>query len=410
MSIDADERFWTTRGPSTWPSAPDQMTFTALKEIETCPRRFALGAANYPHIWTHAAYPQRLNLASLAGTLVHNVIEAVLSQLAREGCDHIHSDQTVVVMRRLGGFSRILEDNLSRLLRSYESNPRVLRTIDATKRLLRAQLPELRARVQGMLAQIASVSSTVGNKGSDAPFSGRAALKQGMHPEVQLHASSIRWRGRADLLALSVDHCVITDFKTGVPAKDHPHQMRAYAVLWKLDSELNPTGRPADRLTLAYPDGDADVPAPTEPELVALANELAASRAAAHHAVSQRPPVARVSAENCRYCSVRQLCGEYWMTSMPAAQALGTAFVDVQLQLRTCQGPTTWECVSLGAVGLPAGTRVVLRAPERQLLVGETYRLIDALLLESEPGDTKAVMTLHQAGECYRVVPHQPPS
>jgi len=70
----------------------------------------------------------------------------------------------------------------------------------------------------------------------------RRPLANGAHPEVELRAKSIGWKGKADLLVVGDDACEITDFKTGAADEAHKFQVRVYAVLWRLDDQLNPSG------------------------------------------------------------------------------------------------------------------------------------------------------------------------
>jgi hypothetical protein len=44
--------------PSTWPQLPRWMSFSALLEIEACPRRWALKSATYPSVWNGRGYPR----------------------------------------------------------------------------------------------------------------------------------------------------------------------------------------------------------------------------------------------------------------------------------------------------------------------------------------------------------------
>src|SRR2546430_2535646 len=49
--------------PSTWPSPPTEMSVSTLRELEACPRRWALSSARYPEIWDRVGYPPKLNIA-----------------------------------------------------------------------------------------------------------------------------------------------------------------------------------------------------------------------------------------------------------------------------------------------------------------------------------------------------------
>ena len=80
-------------------------------------------------------------------------------------------------------------------------------------------------------------------------------------------------------------------------------------------TDLSPTARPVDRLTLSYRSGDVRVDPPKPNELDALEHELVDRRQAALKVVSANPAQARPSIENCRYCVVRQLCVKFAVNS-----------------------------------------------------------------------------------------------
>src|SRR5262249_2273869 len=123
---------------------------------------------------------------------------------------------------------------------------------------LQARLPELRMRVQTLLSRARLPCFNVPNTGGHAPA--RHGLTSGAFAEIELHATEIGWKGKADLLVISPDGCEITDFKTGAPDTWHRFQMEVYGLLWCLDTDLNPETRPVKRLVLAYGDQDLDVP------------------------------------------------------------------------------------------------------------------------------------------------------
>lgn len=114
----------------------------------------------------------------------------------------------------------------------------------------------------------------------------------GIYPEVEVRAKSIGWKGKVDLLVLSDDACEIIDFKTGADDETHKFQVRAYAVMWRLDNELNPSERIVDRLVLTYENQDVDVPPPSAAEIEDLSRELVNYRNAVETALCTRPPPA----------------------------------------------------------------------------------------------------------------------
>lgn len=398
---------WTTAAPASWPEPPVEMTVSALAEIEACPRRWALSMAAYPELWSERGYPPRVQLKTLAGSIVHSVLETVTRELARAGCPSVQDASAVAVLQRLGGLSNVIAQTIDQLLGRLAANPRASRGLDHLSRSLRAQAPELRGRAQTMLCRCQLPQNGPAPVATGRPRF-RGPLANGVHCEIELRAPQLRWRGKADLLALSPDRCDITDFKTGEPADEHRFQVRTYALLWSRDNELNPTGRPAARLLLAYPSGDVFVPAPTDDELNALELELNARGVAARHAVSIHPPEARPDAQRCRYCGVRQLCDTYWLAETQralAAQGGQRSFGDIEATIESRHGPTSWDIAIPSLAGTAETTRGLLRTNvEVEFRTGDRLRILDAAVVGHREEGDPLVVTLGVLSEVYNSI------
>jgi hypothetical protein len=266
-------------------------------------------------------------------------------------------------------------------------------------------VPTLRARVQSMLSRLRLPKETAPapiTKTAGVPA--RSPLTNGTYPEVELHAKSIGWKGKVDLLVIGDAACEITDFKTGGFDEAHEFQVRVYAVLWRLDDQLNPLGRVVDRLVLAYEGKDIDVAAPSAQEIDELSRELYALREAAEAAHAVRPPAARPDVETCRYCGVRQLCDAYWNGTMQAVSDDGR-FGDVELKFTGRHGATSWDAVVVRARNFPATTPALLRLQHPdEFKAGSRVRVLDAALAR-DPEDATAplIVTLGGLSELYRI-------
>jgi hypothetical protein len=221
---------------------------------------------------------------------------------------------------------------------------------------------------------------------------------------VELHAKSIGWKGKVDLLVLGDEACEITDLKTGAADEAHKFQVRAYAVMWRLDDELNPSGRIVDRLVLAYESQDVEVAPPSQQEIDELGADLLARRQAAEAALAVRPPSARPSIESCRHCGVRQLCDAYWSSAAQVVSDDGR-FGDVELKITGRHGPTSWHAVIVRARNLPAKTPALLRVQQPEEFKTDTrVRVLDAAIARDPENDTApAIITLSAHSEAYRV-------
>jgi hypothetical protein len=403
-----EKTHWRVVIPATWPSPPIEMSVSTHAEIDECPRRWALGAANYPELWGGRGYPPKLQVAALAGSVVHLALEIITKQLTRAGVPSLSDPSAPQVLKDLGGYTRIVEDCVERILKRYVDNPRACALMEHAQRTLRGQVPTLRARVQAMLSRLRLPKCRPSVPGTSTPKSGgpprRLPLVNGTYPEVELRAKTVGWKGKVDLLVLDDDACEITDFKTGAADEGHKFQVRAYAVMWRLDDELNPSGRVVNRLSLAYESQDVDVPPPSPSEIDDLGRELLELRHVAEAALTARPPSARPNTESCRHCGVRQLCDAYWTTATQVVSDDGR-FGDVELKITGRHGPTSWDAVVVRARDQPAKTPALLRLqrPE-EFKTGTRVRVLDgALARDPEDGAAPAIVTLGAFSEAYRV-------
>lgn len=271
-----------------------------------------LSRATYPKIWNRRGYPPRPTLPILVGDIVHGILEVLLRSFRDHGCTSLADPATVKVLKDLGGYTKLVERRIEEELDRLAENPRVSDRLASLQTALRVKVPEIRQRVQAVIARtnFQVAWETVGGEGSPP---GRGPLSLGFHPEVELRAPDLRLAGRADLVTVEDDACEITDYKTGAPNPHHADQLRMYALLWSRDSDLNPRTLPVRRLIVSYPSHDVEIDLPTPAELGTLAEETVERIYAAEIALQERPPPACPEATMCRMCGVRQLCNEYWI-------------------------------------------------------------------------------------------------
>lgn len=393
---------WVVRTPDTWPEPPTVMSYTALRDIETCPRRWSLRRADYPAIWAERGYPGAPALGTLEGQLVHASLEHIVLAASRplSGGDPRDVSQDsgdvwsapapmsdiIMTLRRLGGISVVLEGLLRSIVATWASNPRLAPRARECEAELRRRLPALRQRVQSMLGRV-DVAHTVPINASsreDQLHSDRGharPLGPGVYPEVPLNNRELGWYGKADLLSVVAPsratddaevnvQCSIFDFKTGSAKDDHPLQLRIYALLWARDKTLNPTARRVTQLKLIYPEATVEVAAPaTDEELNALAMELATRTQAARTSIESRPPIARPTEPACEWCDVKHLCEAYWSPNAPLNPTGGrqqAKMVDLELSVLSQRSPASWlaSVTAARVLGseLSVCTRVLVRA------------------------------------------------
>lgn len=384
MVVDRDKTFWRVIYPSAWPQAPSWMSYSTLADMEACPRRWSLNAAEYPEAWGRHGYPRPQQTTTIEGTVVHFSLQKLMGALVRSGCPSLAHESAIVTLKGLGGFTAIVLNTLEQTLQAYNGHPRTEPVLDDIRRRLMARVPELRSRVQKLLTRIhLEVSSGTSAKiANELKNNSRRPLSQGSYAEVAFRSSELRWRGIADLLTLSNTHCEIRDFKTGAPGEEHKLQLRIYALLWARDSDINPSGRLADRLVISYEEGDMEVLAPSEVELCSLEDELRMRTARALSDLQAVPPEAHPSHENCMYCPVRHLCDEYWPWYAREGSNDNSGFGDVQIRLIGQHGPSSWDGVVECGPHLEGGAPVLFRTGSGllDLHTGQRLRLLNGFI------------------------------
>lgn len=400
--IVAHPEIWTAERPSRWPDAPGNMSVTALNDIEACPRRWALRHADYPKLWGGYGYPPRLHMGALLGSVTHLALETIVREFIRTGCPSVKDATAVSVMRNLGGYTHILYNCIDRVISRLRENPRARRHLGYSTQFLRARIPQLRTQVQAMLSRTRLEGRSQGH-GRSSTFN--TPLATGTYAELDVSANRIGWKGKLDILAISPEACEIIDFKTGAPDDVHRFQIEVYSLLWTLDEERNPQGRSADRLILAYDNGEVEVPVPSPDRYKELEQELLERRAGARASVAQCPPQAKPDPVNCRSCQVRHLCDEYWASEVVRTKRYDetrkTHFGDCEVTIAARHGPSSWDA----RIERPwSGLHAVVRTAFEGFKVGDRLRLLDgALLLDEEDRGQPWVITLGMMSEIFMV-------
>ncbi len=307
-----------------------------------------------------------------------------------------------MVLRKLGGYSSVIETEIEREVEQLEANPRIAPRISTVQAALGSRVPEIRQRVQVFISKAHLVRHTVdASQGTTPEPSARVPLTDGSHPEVWLEVSQLRFGGRADLITIEGGSCAIIDYKTGAPNDHHKEQLRTYALLWSRDIDRNPGDLPISSLILVYPTHDENLPAPGGAELSAIADELTSRVEAAGARVSARPPIARPSADVCRVCSVRHLCETYWQEPPSAFDDSDGTFIDREGQVVGRNGPRSW----LFDVA-PQGDRVLLRTPteDPEFRVGDSLRLLNVVTTSNEESEEVA-LHITQGSEIFHTDP-----
>ena len=399
--------------PVAWPSPPLRFSYSGLHEIETCPRRWALGNAEYPTIWQRHGYPGRVSEAALVGLVTHQAASVVTSRLGQMGCTSLRSANTVEAMKSLGGWTAVLKRCAEEILRHERDNPRVRSRLPGIRKTVLAEIPRMRHGLQRLIGRLKLAPRTGFAKVPSGQSARSEAIGQGTHTEVFVEAQDLSMAGRVDLLVLHDDRCDVIDFKTGEPTDDHASQLRLYALLWARDGLRNPSGRLVDGLRISYLSHDVVLPAPSSRELQHIELALRERIAEARSMLRETPPLAVPSAENCRFCFVRHLCSAYWdlhtQRRLRSDAVSGPQALDMQLGQVRRHGPSSWDGTIEVATALKPDHRVLLRSHHPDPTAADALnrsrrvRILDAWLPNppSEGSTDIAVVSIGDKSEVF---------
>jgi CRISPR/Cas system-associated exonuclease Cas4 (RecB family) len=390
------------------------MSFYRLLEIERCPRRAALRAANYPDLWTRHGYPPKLRLFNLIGQVVHSSVRTIGTNLANGGCLSASDARAVSLLTQWGGLTQLIQKSVELVLNEQSTNPRGIAGRPALHEALQRRIPAIREQVQIMLSRLPLAASVSAPRDKSKLAAVDSKLFR-THSELELRSPSLHWVGVADYVSVSEDHCEIIDFKTGEPDEEHKLQIRIYALLWANDQRLNPARILADKLTLSYSSRSIDVPAPHESELEKLNQTLAHRTETARNAMQAEPPQAKPSPENCAFCDVRQLCSTYWTqeTQRQLSEHFSSTggYTDLQLSAISRHAVKSWKGIVTSSPTLPPDTPVILRTSIFDSSVddalsanpGKELRLLDVRVSNAPTDGSPAILTASDRTEGFVV-------
>jgi hypothetical protein len=372
-------------------ATPSSWSYSSLRQAEACPRQWVLARSSYPDLWDGYGYPTVPPFAALSGEIIHRALERILVALVSAGCADPSEPEAVGVMRELGGYSNVLKSAAQSVLDAIESNPRARVRLNDYRRQVGQRISEMRQQTQSLVVRADLADSGAHGMGGSRPDL-PVLLPNGVYAELGVMSQSLRFGGRMDLVKVSDDAVRITDFKTGRPDPHHLDQLRAYEVLWEQRDGAAGANQHVTELVLAYGDRDERFGALPPDLLVEATNALAVRIDAAEESVGATEPAAQPAEETCAFCSVRQLCDEYWewIAQLPSADGP----VDTEVEITGVNGPRSWTFRSASEHG-------VLRTEEgAPLSPGQRVRVLAARrvsAMEEQP----VVLSLTRGSEVF---------
>ncbi|MEW6709391.1 MAG: PD-(D/E)XK nuclease family protein [Candidatus Riflebacteria bacterium] len=319
--------FYRMHQPTEWCEPPQIFSFSSLYEILECPLRWQLLHSKWNIFDT---YPIRPSVAALEGQIIHEVLEALYSELASAGMPEPGSDEFIACFRMFDIYSR-LNDIQARIKKKYEGNLRCptvkfrsgnLQLRNRVIQLFRQNYQEICRGLKTVLPM--GKSATKMSFGSEPKGTSCETLKRKrVLSEFKISHGSLPLTGRFDLIWLEKDKIKFADFKTGMAVSDHQRQIELYALLIENKfqaSQIIGYTIYSDHLNefVMQPDRLKEISKKIEKEISSALNSL-----------QSKPAPAKLN-ENCKYCQVKQYCDLYWETFCPEGKNEFGGFCEIE--------------------------------------------------------------------------------
>ena len=335
---------WRVASPTQTAPNPEWMSFHVLSEAERCPLASTLRRSTYAQLWEGRGYPNRPTVSAAIGIVVHSAAQLLMRELMTDGVASNRDEGSFETLRRLGGFSAVLNKEVSAFVRNQGMNPRFQAVASAFERSLFSKLPRMRELLQELLSEQKWIvrqfeSGETNSQNRRSLTQSRYRLRMGTSFEVELQDSALRWKGRVDAITLTNDSCSISDLKTGEQSESHIDQLKIYSILWEADRELNPDRLPIGELKIYYGSSSISLDHPTTQTIREWRSALTERTERVQQQLALSPVPAYPSVDNCRNCQTKLPCNEYWKSRFQDAE---DPFQDLELTLVARRGDAGW--------------------------------------------------------------------
>jgi len=371
---------------------------STLKEIEDCPSRFVLKRGTYPEIWSRKGFPSRITSSQIKGIVIHKVVSNIMNYV--QSSEESPEISVSLYLRTHGGYLDILNITLEKELDSISSNPRARALLESIRSEVKSDLSEMRSQVQFFVKEsiFKSTGSTNLNRsqGARVGIQDRSSLRR-INSEFKIFNEEFNVEGYLDLLIIDdpVDH--IIDYKSAKSVRDeYWDQLKLYGWLWSKDERNQKesncnlvlvTGNGSSQSLLFEPD-----------EHNKFEKRLIERLAKAESSLASSVVEARPSAENCKFCPVKAICGDYW--SLLETSSSDEKWVDLRVKTLATVGGDSW--------------RVLLKSNEKEAILvfgdkndgsiepDQEFRILNAFMKMDE--ELGPIIRLGQNSEIFRFV------
>jgi hypothetical protein len=319
--------FYRIRVPDRWGGPPERFSHSALARIESCPRKYQLELSEFPVV---GRFPARPNGAAIEGTIVHECLELLFKEFSLAGLPELGSEAARECSRRVNLLGvvaeklRFFEESLSKHPRGHcaQLKSSAQHLANRVVQLFREQYTQIDRCGESAGVIPGALSARMPARKGDLE---ELLAANGSLSELRLSHPDLPFDGIIDLVYRSASGTTVLDFKTGSEKGEHRDQAFCYALLWWRATSSLPSS-----IEIRYL-GHRVIFAVSESKLIEVERLLAEQISRSIDSLGVAPARANLGS-HCRYCGVRQFCGEYCnQESAPPTDQVGLADVQVSV-------------------------------------------------------------------------------
>jgi len=293
-----NSNIWTILSPCSPPDINEWWSHTRLEELRSCPKRWWLRHSRYPN-WQDHPYPNATGKATILGRVTHALVEEFADFIKTTGKENISGNDLSTLFKKFSARSRVPKLAEKEVTLEREKNPRFFTKSKSVSISIQQCLNAFKRII--LTTPIEQFGSSHGG-GETTKRLGRRISGS----EVRLQSDKFHVYGVIDGIVGET----ILEFKTGSRSESHIRQVELYALLY-----FHVVGKSPKICKIVYTDGGpSEEFSPDLDRLKAIEHDVRGllERARLYSEAGSAP--AMPDSESCKWCPVRHMCDEYWLS------------------------------------------------------------------------------------------------
>jgi len=316
------KKFWRVKAPIRFPDSERRWSYSSLVQYYECPRRWWLLNCSYENVESGSRYPEKPSVRAVEGHLIHACLDAFSSDYVKQNLYENLPDEISAFVKFEP--KKIMRHLLYGKVRSaLIMNPRCL---DVDQFMSQISLGTCLNKAKALVQTAGVVPSPLRNSRRATPPSFPEKTSESNIVKAGSEVSIIVDDPPLIAIADRIISGEISELKTGLKSRSHSEQLKFYALVYWLKHKKRPKKL---KIYYACSNEAQSVCVPTEEQLQTESLKIRELISRIANSKVEGDFAAICSIDNCKYCSVRQLCTPYWASDNTSS--LRTGHLDFQM-------------------------------------------------------------------------------